>query len=96
MERIGEDDSEEEDLFRDLWDDETQREVMLWRSSRLTARLGWEDPQVFEIRICSLLCVSVQRSRDVPRLPSGQSSAVSADRADVAAGQGRPCVPGGR
>jgi hypothetical protein len=63
MERIGEDDPEEEDLFRDLWDDETQREVMLWRSSRLTARLGWEDPQVFEICICSLLCVRVGRRR---------------------------------
>jgi hypothetical protein len=27
LERIGEDDPEEELLFRDLWDDETQREV---------------------------------------------------------------------
>jgi hypothetical protein len=27
FERIGEDDPDEEQLFRDLWDDETQREV---------------------------------------------------------------------
>jgi hypothetical protein len=27
LERIGEDDPDEEQLFRDLWDDETQREV---------------------------------------------------------------------
>ena len=47
------------EIFQNLWEDETQREVVLWRSSRLTARLGWEDPQVFEICICSLLCVRV-------------------------------------
>jgi hypothetical protein len=29
LERIGEDDPEEERLFRDLWGDETQREVVL-------------------------------------------------------------------
>jgi hypothetical protein len=29
LERIGEDDPEEEDLFRDLWEDETQREVVI-------------------------------------------------------------------
>jgi hypothetical protein len=29
LERIGEDDPEEEQLFRDLWEDETQREVVL-------------------------------------------------------------------
>jgi hypothetical protein len=29
LERIGEDDPDEEDLFRDLWEDETQREVVL-------------------------------------------------------------------
>ena len=29
LERIGEDDPEEELLFRDLWEDETQREVVI-------------------------------------------------------------------
>src|ERR687892_1321128 len=29
LERIGEDHPEEEQLFRDLWDDETQREVVI-------------------------------------------------------------------
>ena len=29
LERIGEDDPEEELLFRDLWDEETQREVVI-------------------------------------------------------------------
>ena len=29
LERIGEDNPEEEDLFRDLWEDETQREVVI-------------------------------------------------------------------
>jgi hypothetical protein len=29
LERIGEDDPEEEEIFRDLWEDETQREVVV-------------------------------------------------------------------
>ena len=29
LERIGEDDPDEKQLFRDLWDDETQREVVI-------------------------------------------------------------------
>jgi hypothetical protein len=29
LERIGEDDPEEVQIFRDLWDDETQREVVI-------------------------------------------------------------------
>ena len=29
LERIGEDNPEEEQLFRDLWDDETQRDVVI-------------------------------------------------------------------
>ena len=29
LQRIGEDNPEEERLFRDLWDDETQREVAI-------------------------------------------------------------------
>jgi hypothetical protein len=29
LERIGEDNPDEEQLFRDLWDDETQREVVV-------------------------------------------------------------------
>jgi hypothetical protein len=29
LERIGEDDPEEEQIFRDLWEDETQREMVL-------------------------------------------------------------------
>jgi hypothetical protein len=29
LERIGEDNPEEEDIFRDLWEDETQREVVI-------------------------------------------------------------------
>jgi hypothetical protein len=29
LERIGEEDPEEEGLFRDLWEDETQREVVI-------------------------------------------------------------------
>jgi hypothetical protein len=39
LERIGEDNPDEEQLFRDLWDDETQQEVVM-ESSRRTARLG--------------------------------------------------------
>jgi hypothetical protein len=29
LERIGEDDPEEEQIFRDLWEDETQREMVV-------------------------------------------------------------------
>jgi hypothetical protein len=29
LERIGEDDPDEEQLFRDLWEDETQREIVI-------------------------------------------------------------------
>ena len=29
LEKIGEDNSEEEQIFRDLWEDETQREVVI-------------------------------------------------------------------
>ncbi len=29
LERIGEDDPDEEQIFRDLWEDETQREVVI-------------------------------------------------------------------
>ena len=29
LERIGEDNPEEEDIFRDIWEDETQREVVI-------------------------------------------------------------------
>jgi len=29
MGRIGEDDPEEEQIFRDLWEDETQRQVLI-------------------------------------------------------------------
>ncbi len=29
LERIGEDDPDEKQLFRDLWDDETQREIVI-------------------------------------------------------------------
>ena len=29
LERIGEDNPEEEQIFRDLWEDETQREVVI-------------------------------------------------------------------
>jgi hypothetical protein len=29
LERIGEDDPDEEQIFRDLWEDETQREVVM-------------------------------------------------------------------
>ena len=29
LERIGEDNPDEEDIFRDLWEDETQREVVI-------------------------------------------------------------------
>jgi hypothetical protein len=29
LERIGEDDPDEEQLFRDLWEDETQRDVVI-------------------------------------------------------------------
>ena len=29
LERIGEDNPEEEEIFRDLWEDETQREVVI-------------------------------------------------------------------
>jgi hypothetical protein len=32
------DDPEEEQIFRDLWEDETQREVMIEKASRLTER----------------------------------------------------------
>jgi hypothetical protein len=32
------DDPEEEQIFRDLWEDETQREVVIEKASRLTVR----------------------------------------------------------
>jgi hypothetical protein len=40
LERIGEDDPDEELLFRDLWEDETQREVVI------IGPLAGEDPAV--------------------------------------------------
>ena len=43
LERIGEDNSEEEEIFRDLWEDETQREVVvksLWADSTRSGRGG--------------------------------------------------------
>jgi hypothetical protein len=45
LERIGEDNSEEEDLFRDLWEDETQREMMIESLKADSARSGREDPK---------------------------------------------------
>jgi hypothetical protein len=37
-ERIGEDNPEKEQTFRDLWEDETLREVVIEKASRLTVR----------------------------------------------------------
>jgi hypothetical protein len=42
LERIGDDDPEEEQIFRDLWEDETQREIDL-TVSRRTVRSGRKD-----------------------------------------------------
>jgi len=48
LERIGEDDPEEEQIFRDLWEKETQREVVLGRL-KATVRSRQEDlKRVFE------------------------------------------------
>ena len=41
LERIGEDHPEEEQLFRDLWEDETQRDVVIEKASRQTVRSEW-------------------------------------------------------
>jgi hypothetical protein len=38
LERTGEEDPDEEQLFRDLWDDETQREVVIESLKRRTLR----------------------------------------------------------
>ena len=38
LERIGEDNPDEEQLFRDLWDDETQREVVIESLKAYSAR----------------------------------------------------------
>jgi hypothetical protein len=46
--RIGEDDPEEEDIFRDLWEDETQREIVIDCLKAYSARSGWEDLGGFE------------------------------------------------
>jgi hypothetical protein len=40
LERIGEDDPDEEQLFRDLWDDETQREVVKSLKADCEVRTG--------------------------------------------------------
>jgi hypothetical protein len=60
LERIGKDDPEEELLFRDLWEDETQREVVI-DASRPTVRSGREDLRAFEASLCSALCGGVGR-----------------------------------
>src|ERR687897_2928215 len=51
LERIGEDDPDEEQLFRDLWEDETQRELVI------------ESLQAFEISQ-SILYPTCMQSRD--------------------------------
>ena len=43
----GEDDPDEEQIFRDLWEDETQREVVI-ESLRPTVRSGRGGLRVFE------------------------------------------------
>jgi hypothetical protein len=47
LERIGEDNPEEEDLFRDLWEDETQREVVV-ESLRADCEVRRGRPPGFE------------------------------------------------
>jgi hypothetical protein len=47
LERIGEDNPDEEQSFRDFWDDETQQEVEM-ESSRRTARSGGGGLRGFE------------------------------------------------
>jgi hypothetical protein len=51
LERIGDVDPEEERLFRDLWDDETQREVLIdCLKADCGVRRG-ETLRVFEMRL---------------------------------------------
>jgi hypothetical protein len=45
---LREDDPEVEQLFRDLWEDETQREVVIESLKAEAVRLGREDLRVFE------------------------------------------------
>jgi hypothetical protein len=40
LERIGEDNPDEEHIFRDLWEDETQREVMESLKADCEVRVG--------------------------------------------------------
>ncbi len=47
LERIGEDDPDEELLFRDLWDDGTQREVVI-ESLKADCEVRAGRPLVFE------------------------------------------------
>jgi hypothetical protein len=49
LERIGEDNPDEEQLFRDLWDDETQREVVIESLKADSASSGREDLRGFEM-----------------------------------------------
>jgi hypothetical protein len=42
------DDPDEEQTFRDLWEDETQREMVIEKVSRRTARSGWGGLRIFE------------------------------------------------
>jgi hypothetical protein len=51
LERMGEDHPDEEQVFRDLWEDETQREVVI-EASRPTARSGRAGLPVFEEVSC--------------------------------------------
>ena len=43
VERIGEDEPDAEQIFRDLWEDETQREVVL-ESLKADCEVRWERP----------------------------------------------------
>jgi len=55
LERIGEDDPDEEQIFRDLWEDETQREVVI-ESLKADCELRRGRPLAARLSICAPLC----------------------------------------
>jgi hypothetical protein len=47
---------DEEQLFRDLWEDETQQEVVIESLRAYSASSGREDLRTFEIRLEQRIC----------------------------------------
>jgi hypothetical protein len=52
--------AEEEEIFRDLWEDETQREVVIESLKAESVRSGREDLRAFEMRLGQRICAKEQ------------------------------------